>query len=59
MTFQVIAKNYWENDTAIAAFSRISFGATVLPINLVLYFKNFKALVFAMLALKLFASSLE
>ena len=55
----MIAKNYLDNGTAIAAFSRISFGATVLPINLVLYLENLKALVLTILLLKLSVSSLE
>ena len=55
----MIAKNYLDNGTAIAAFSRISLGATVLPINLVLYLENLKALVLTILLLKLSVSSLE
>ena len=55
----MIAKNYLDNGTAIAAFSRISFGATVLPINVVLYLENLKALVLTILLLKLSVSSLE
>ena len=55
----MIAKNYLDNGTAIAAFSRISFGATVLPINLVFYLENLKALVLTILLLKLSVSSLE
>ena len=55
----MIAKNYLDNGTAIAAFSRISFGATVLPINLVLCLENLKALVLTILLLKLSVSSLE
>ena len=41
------------NDAAILEFSRIPFAADVLPINLVFYFKELKALVFSILALKL------
>ena len=43
----------------IVLFSRISFAAVGHPINLVLYLKDLKMLVFVILEFKLFTSSLE
>ena len=61
MAFRVTSKNYvnilmvWQ----LFAFSKTLFAADVLPIDLVLYLKDLKLLVSAILTSKLSTSSSE